>query len=56
MLALGIAGLLAGLGVVCLAMGVAFLWHTRQNMYKAPDTVPDDLLRDMPDQTEKVNA
>ena len=53
MLALGIAGLLAGLGVVTLAMGVAFLWHTRQNMYKAPDTVPEQLLRDMP---EKVNA
>lgn len=53
MLALGIAGLLAGLGVVTLAMGVAFLWHTRRNMYKAPDTVPEGLLQDMP---EKVNA
>lgn len=53
MLALGIAGLLAGLGVVTLAMGVAFLWHTRQNMYKAPDTVPEELLREMP---EKANA
>ena len=53
MLALGIAGLLAGLGVVTLAMGVAFLWHTRQNMYKAPDTVPEELLRDMP---EKANV
>jgi hypothetical protein len=31
-LALGIAALLAGLGVVCLAMGVAFLWHTRQGL------------------------
>lgn len=29
MLALGIAGLLAGLGVVTMAMGVAFVWHTR---------------------------
>lgn len=29
-LALGVAALLAGLGVVCLAMGVAFLWHVRQ--------------------------
>jgi len=55
MLALGIAGLLAGLGVVCLAMGVAFLWHTRQSMSKekAPDTVPEALLQDTP---EKVNA
>ena len=53
MLALGIAGLLAGLGVVTLAMGVAFLWHTRQSMYRAPDTVPEDLLRDTP---QKVNA
>ena len=31
-LALGIAALLAGLGVVTLAMGVAFLWHTRQTL------------------------
>lgn len=53
MLALGIAGLLAGLGVVTLAMGVAFLWHTRQNMNKVPDTIPEELLRDMP---EKANA
>jgi hypothetical protein len=53
MLALGIAGLLAGLGVVCLAMGVAFLWHTRQNRYRAPDTIPEGFLRDMP---EKANA
>ena len=29
-LALGIAALLAGLGVISLAMGVAFLWHTRE--------------------------
>ena len=53
MLALGIAGLLAGLGVVTLAMGVAFLWHTRQTMYRAPDTIPEGLLRDTP---EKANA
>jgi hypothetical protein len=53
MLALGIAGLLAGLGVVTMAMGIAFLWHTRQSMYKAPDTVPESLLRDTP---EKANA
>ncbi len=53
MLALGIAGLLAGLGVVTMAMGIAFLWHTRQNMYRAPDTIPEGLLRDTP---ETVNA
>jgi hypothetical protein len=35
-LALGIAGLLAGLGVVTLVIGVAFLWHTRQALQTAP--------------------
>lgn len=39
MLALGIAALLAGLGVVCVTMGAAFLWHTRQTMQQAPDAV-----------------
>lgn len=34
-LALGIAGLLAGLGVVCTVMGAAFLWHTRSTMEAA---------------------
>jgi len=53
MLALGIAGLLAGLGVVTMAMGIAFLWHTRQSLYRAPDTVPEGLLRETP---EKVNV
>ncbi len=39
-LALGIAGLLAGLGVVTMAMGVAFLVHTRQGLAAAePATV-----------------
>jgi hypothetical protein len=28
-LALGVAALLAGLGVVCTVMGIAFIWHTR---------------------------
>lgn len=47
MLALGIAGLLAGLGVVCTVMGVAFLWHTRKSMAaKVPDTVPEAFVRD----------
>lgn len=31
-LALGIAALLGGLGVVCTVMGVAFLWHTKNTM------------------------
>jgi hypothetical protein len=31
-LALGVAALLAGLGVVCTVMGIAFLWHTRIGM------------------------
>ena len=46
MLGLGIAGLLAGLGVVCTVMGIAFLWHTRRSMYKAPDTVPENLVKE----------
>ena len=48
-LALGVAALLAGLGVVSLAMGVAFLWHTRNQMRQTvPDTVPEALLQDTP--------
>jgi hypothetical protein len=47
MLALGIAGLLAGLGVVCMVMGVAFLWHTKKSMgEKVPDTVPESFVQD----------
>jgi hypothetical protein len=47
MLALGIAGLLAGLGVVCMVMGVAFLWHTKKSLQmKIPDTVPEALTQD----------
>lgn len=47
-LALGIAALLAGLGVVCTAMGAAFLWETRRrNKAEAvPDTVPEAFLED----------
>ncbi len=33
-LALGVAALLAGLGVVSTVSGVAFIWHTRNNMKK----------------------
>ncbi len=31
-LALGVAALLAGLGVICTVMGIAFIWHTRSTM------------------------
>ncbi len=49
-LALGIAALLAGLGLVSTVMGVAFLWHTRRSMVeKAPDTIPEALLQDKPE-------
>jgi hypothetical protein len=54
MLALGIAGLLAGLGVVCTVMGAAFLWHTKKGMQvKIPDTVPEAMLKD---QTPKATV
>jgi hypothetical protein len=33
-LALGVAALLAGLGVVSTVSGVAFIWHTRNNLKK----------------------
>ncbi len=36
-LALGVAALLAGLGVVSLVTGIAFVWHTRLNMKKDED-------------------
>ena len=34
-LALGVAALLAGLGVVCLVMGIAFIWHVRSSEKKS---------------------
>jgi hypothetical protein len=46
-LALGIAALLAGLGVVCTVMGVAFLLHTRKQN-RIPDTVPEAFTKDAP--------
>lgn len=46
MLALGIAGLLAGLGVVCTVMGIAFLWHTKKSMFSAPDVIPEAMVRE----------
>jgi hypothetical protein len=48
-LALGVAALLAGLGVVCTVMGIAFLWDTRRkNKISAPDTIPEAMLQDPP--------
>jgi hypothetical protein len=49
MLALGIAGLLAGLGVVCIVMGIAFLWHTAKTNkeFGAPDTIPGSMLKEV---------
>ena len=48
-LALGVAALLAGLGVVCTVMGVAFLLDTRRKgKVNAPDTIPEALLTDSP--------
>ncbi len=44
---LGIAALLAGLGVVCTVMGAAFLWETRRrNEAEIPNTIPEALLKD----------
>ena len=48
-LALGVAALLAGLGVVCTVMGVAFLLDTRRKgKIIVPDTIPEALLKDTP--------
>jgi hypothetical protein len=43
-LALGVAALLAGLGVVSTVSGVAFIWHTRSNSKRddEDDTVADE--------------
>ena len=49
-LALGVAALLAGLGVVSTVMGAAFIWESRRrSMLTAPDTIPDALLKDTPE-------
>jgi hypothetical protein len=51
-LALGVAALLAGLGVVCTVSGVAFIWDTRKKMKAAESdtlTVPESA-----DSTEPV--
>jgi hypothetical protein len=48
-LALGVAALLAGLGVVCTVMGIAFIWDTRRKgKISVPDTIPESLLKDTP--------
>ena len=55
-LALGVAALLAGLGVVCTVMGAAFIWHTRSNgKVSSPDTIPEPLLNDTPDTTAETD-
>ena len=41
-LALGVAALLAGLGVVSTVSGVAFIWHTRNNIKKDDDNETAD--------------
>ena len=54
-LALGVAALLAGLGVVCLVSGGAFIWDTKKKMrVEAPDTIPDSMLADSPGATQSV--
>ncbi|SRR6056297_979550 len=37
-LALGVAALLAGLGVICTVTGAGFIWHTRTNLKEDEDT------------------
>ena len=50
MLALGIAGLLAGLGVVTMVMGVAFIWETkRREGTTAPAVGQDHKLEEHPE-------
>ncbi len=46
MLALGIVGLLAGLGVVCTVSGVLILINQRKRS-NVPDTVPESLVKEM---------
>lgn len=56
-LGLGIVAMLAGLGLICTVMGIAFLWHTRRSMGpKVPDTVPTELVEDYGDAKEVVTA
>jgi hypothetical protein len=51
-LALGVAALLAGLGVVCTVMGGAFIWDTRRKgKIIVPDTIPESFVNDTPSKT-----
>ncbi|MEP7111793.1 MAG: hypothetical protein ABI862_00880 [Ilumatobacteraceae bacterium] len=46
-LALGVAALLAGLGVVCTVMGGVFIWDTRRKgKLIVPDTIPESFVKD----------
>ena len=46
-LALGVAALLAGLGLVCVVAGVAFIWEARRRHgVEVPDTIPASLTED----------
>jgi hypothetical protein len=48
-LGLGVAALLAGLGVVCTVMGGVFLWDTRRKgKVNVPDTIPESFVKDTP--------
>ena len=47
-LALGVAALLAGLGVVCTVMGAAFIWHTRSGEKSGDKKAPADTTADEP--------
>ena len=54
-LALGVAALLAGLGVVCTVMGAAFIWDTRKKgKLIVPDTIPEAMLKDTPGKTAQT--
>jgi hypothetical protein len=54
-LALGIAALLAGLGVVCTVMGAVFIWDTRKkSKVNVPDTIPESMLTDTPGKPQTV--
>jgi hypothetical protein len=52
MLALGIAALLAGLGVVCVVSGVLVFWADRKRQVTIPDTVPESFTAEMKDQVK----
>ena len=48
-LALGVAALLAGLGVVCTVMGAAFIWQVRSNEKKSESSDDDTTTADEPE-------